>query len=123
MVQENNQGRNKRFAPDSHYIIRIFRYHKLSPFPDSSSGNGLNMVCQKKELLCLLCLICLADCFGKLITTGGILETTLDPLDLGFDPVNGLTVNQTGYGFEVAVAATGEGYVADHISVNVKMDL
>ena len=60
---------------------------------------------------------------GKLITTGGILETTLDPLDLGFDPVNGLTVNQTGYGFEVAVAAAGEGYVADHISVNVKMDL
>ena len=39
----------------------------------------------KKELLCLLCLICLTDCFGKLITTGGILETTLDPLDLGFD--------------------------------------
>lgn len=53
--------------------------------------------------------------------TGGILETTLDPLDLGFDPVNGLTVNQTGYGFEVAVAAAGEGYVADHISVNVKI--
>lgn len=49
MVQENNQGRNQHFAPDSHYIIRIFRYHnRLSPFPDDA-GNGLNLLCQKKN--------------------------------------------------------------------------
>ena len=40
------------------------------------------------------------------------------------DHIFGLhALDQTADALQVAVAAAGEGYVADHISVNVKMDL
>ena len=51
---------------------------------------------------------CLADSLGQLIGTGGSFEATFDALYFFLNLIDSQSVDQTGYCFEVAVAASGE---------------